>query len=223
MTFNQEAQRSIQQFGKLGVNLKSLCFAPKLKHQLCWHSSFLRPRCHQFLNFCNLSNKLNIITPFTLKLEFLSWSSKFSRLVVSLLLLPLSSAPCPPTCSCIWRRWFDKFNPEEHKVQLETFIESNPSTPSPSKISTTLEFFYHAAYLVKVWSQNAKPLFEVEARWWWLSSFDQQPLSDINRLKDYETPSKVSSQHIFWPKKAPLIYFRQLMRNKWTLSLIIRS
>ena len=51
------------------------------------------------------------------------------------------------------------------KIQLETFVESNPSTPSPSKISKTSEFFYHAAYLVKVWSQNAKPLFEVEARW----------------------------------------------------------
>ena len=72
MTFNQKAQRSIQQFGKLGVNLKSLCFAPKLKHQLCWHSSFLRPRCHQFLNFCNLSNNFNIITPFTL-----TWIFKF--------------------------------------------------------------------------------------------------------------------------------------------------
>ena len=72
MTFNQKAQRSIQQFGKLRVNLKSLCFAPKLKHQLCWHSSFLRPRCHQFLNFCNLSNNLNIITPFTL-----TWIFKF--------------------------------------------------------------------------------------------------------------------------------------------------
>ena len=220
MTFNQEAQRSIQQFGKLGVNLKRLCFAPKLKHQLCWHSSFLRPRCHEFLNFCNLWNNLNIITPFTL-----TWIFKF---IIKIFQVGGFAAPPPSLLSSlpshmllhlekvIWQIQSGRFN-WKHLLNL------TPLLHPLQKFRKTSGNFYHAAYLVKVWSQNAKPLFEVEARWWWLSSFDQQPLSDINRLKDYETPSKVSSQHIFWPKKAPLIYFRQLMRNKWTLSLIIRS